>query len=96
MSDVELWNPQVEIAVFCLSNQALGACLRPYKALRCLQTCCDWETKQKPSGGYMNTFSVKSPLRKALFTSSCWTSQLEWTTKENIILIVAAFTKGEN
>lgn len=66
-----------------LSNQALGACLRPERDSWSLQTYWGWCVSTYPGGCTMCASSLSTPWRKEFRTSSYLRGQLNWTTGEN-------------
>ena len=86
-------NPNLISAEANLSNQALGACFKPYKALCNLHTKLD--PLQKPSGCVIYTSSWRMPLRKALLTSNWRITQFWDNAKLRTTRMVAGLTTGE-
>lgn len=77
-----------------LSNHCLGACLRPYKALRSLHTRVGSEAS-KPWGCVIYTTSSKKPFKKALLTSSWSSSHFRVSARVRIIRMVTGFITEE-
>lgn len=77
-----LWEMMAQrIALRNLSNQAGGACLRPYNNLFNRQTCFAGHAYRE--GGRIYTVSLRSPCKNAFLTSIFQRVQLQTVTTPN-------------